>query len=41
MDYVKIGNTGLDVSKLCLGVWDLVLQIGGFMNGLDLKHGFH
>lgn len=23
MDYVKLGNTGLEVSRLCLGAWVL------------------
>lgn len=33
MDYVKFGNTGLDVSPLCLGQWDLAIPTAAFMSG--------
>jgi aryl-alcohol dehydrogenase-like predicted oxidoreductase len=37
MDYVKLGNSGLDVSRICLGCMGFGMPAPVFMTGLSAK----
>ena len=41
MEYTKLGNTGMDVSRICLGEVGLGTRSGGFTSGTLTEENSH